>query len=65
MTLRDLLAAIRTDKKKLTVELYSNAKMLLISFELSGFESIEGEILAETVDIIELPAGNVLKVYLK
>jgi len=64
MTLESLLAAFRSDKK-IMVDLYSNNNLLLISFNLPGFESVSAELLAQEVKTVELPAVNSVKITLK
>ncbi len=65
MTLESLLAAFRIGEKKIMVELYSNEKLLLINFNLPGYESVSADLLATEVQAIELPAVNSIKITLK
>ena len=65
MTLESLLAAFRVSDKKITVDLYNNEKLLLISFNLPGYESVSAELLATEVQTIELPVVNSIKITLK
>ena len=64
MTLQSLLEAFRSDKK-IFVDLYSNDNLLLISFNLPGYESVSAELLARDVKSVELPAVNSIKITLK
>lgn len=64
MTLENLLVALRSDKK-IFVDLYSNENLLLISFNLPGYESVSAELLAREVKSVELPAINSIKITLK
>lgn len=64
MTLESLLTAIRSTKS-INVNLYDNADLLLISFVLPGFESLDPNLLSQEVKSIELPAVNALKITLK
>ena len=64
MILESLLAALRSEKK-IFVDLYSNENLLLISFNLPGYESVSAELLAKEVKSVELPAINSVKITLK
>ena len=64
MTLESLLAALRSEKK-IYVDLYNNNNLLLISFNLPGYESVDATILAREVKSLELPAINTVKITLK
>lgn len=64
MTLESLLAALRSEKK-IFVDLFDNNNLLLISFNLPGYESVNAELLAREVKSIELPAINSIKITLK
>lgn len=64
MTLESLLKALRTEKK-IYINLYNNANLLLISFNLPGYESVSPTLLAEEVKTLELPAINEVKITLK
>jgi len=64
MILESLLAALRSEKK-IFVDLYSNNNLLLISFNLPGYEAVSAELLAKEVKSVELPAINTVKITLK
>ena len=64
MTLESLLAALRSEKK-IFVDLYDNNNLLLISFNLPGYENVSELLLAKEVKSIELPAINSVKITLK
>jgi len=64
MTLESLLAALRS-AKKIMVDLYDNADLLLISFNLPGADALDPTLLAKEVKSIELPAVNSIKITLK
>ena len=64
MTLENLLVTLRSDKK-IFVDLFSNENLLLISFNLPGYESVSAELLAREVKSVELPAINSIKITLK
>ena len=64
MTLESLLAALRSEKK-IFVDLFDNSNLLLISFNLPGYESVSADLLAREVKSIELPAINSIKITLK
>ena len=63
MTLESLLAALRSEKK-IFVDLYDSNNLLLISFNLPGYESVDATILARNVKSVELPAINTVKITL-
>lgn len=64
MTLENLLEALRSEKK-IFIDLYDNANLLLISFNLPGYESVSPVLLATEVKSIDLPAINTMKITLK
>ena len=64
MTLQSLLEALRSEKK-IYINLYNNSNLLLISFNLPGYESVSPALLAEEVKTLELPAINEVKITLK
>ena len=64
MTLQSLLEALRSEKK-IYVNLYNNANLLLISFNLPGHSAVDPTLLAEDVKTVELPAINEIKITLK
>ncbi len=64
MTLESLLEALRSDKK-IYIDLYDNANLLLISFNLPGYSSVSPVLLATDVKSIDLPAINTMKITLK
>ena len=64
MTLESLLEALRSDKK-IYIDLYDNANLLLISFNLPGYQSVDPTLLATDVKSIDLPAINTMKITLK
>lgn len=64
MTLESLLAAFRSEKK-IMVDLYNSENLLLINFNLPGYESVSAELLAMEVKSVELPAVNSIKITLQ
>ena len=64
MTLESLLVTLRSSKK-IMVDLYNNADLLIVTFNLPGYDAIDDELLAKEVKSIELPAVNSIKITLK
>jgi hypothetical protein len=64
MTLKSLLVAIKS-KKIITINLFSNSGLLLISFGLPGYDCLDDYLLDVEVDSLEIITLTNLNVTLK
>lgn len=63
ITLEGLLSVIKTDKS-ITVNLYNELDLLLITFILNGYEALDDFLMDDEVLELKFPKANTIDVYI-